>query len=102
MARRGENIRKRKDGRWEGRFIKGYSESGKAFYKSVYALNYADCKDKLLAEKVLFRSNGIKHDTYTGNAKLADIVREWLESIRVKTKYSTYCSERKVMKNQAA
>lgn len=23
MARRGENIRKRKDGRWEGRYIKG-------------------------------------------------------------------------------
>lgn len=25
MARRGENIRKRKDGRWEGRYIKGAS-----------------------------------------------------------------------------
>lgn len=25
MARRGENIRKRKDGRWEGRYIKAAS-----------------------------------------------------------------------------
>ena len=32
MAKRGENIYKRKDGRWEGRFIKGYDLSGKAQY----------------------------------------------------------------------
>ena len=29
MARRGENIRKRSDGRWEGRYIKGRSADGK-------------------------------------------------------------------------
>lgn len=28
MARKGENIYKRKDGRWEGRFIKGRCGSG--------------------------------------------------------------------------
>lgn len=36
MARRGENIRKRVDGRWEARIIIGYDDSGKAIYKSVY------------------------------------------------------------------
>ena len=30
--RKGENIFKRKDGRWEGRYIKGYELSGKAKY----------------------------------------------------------------------
>ena len=30
MARHGENIRKRKDGRWEGRYIKGRTPDGKA------------------------------------------------------------------------
>ncbi len=29
MARRGENIRKRKDGRWEGRYIKARTPEGK-------------------------------------------------------------------------
>lgn len=29
MARKGENIYRRKDGRWEGRYIKGYDVSGK-------------------------------------------------------------------------
>lgn len=31
MARRGENIHKRKDGRWEGRYIKGRAD-GKAIW----------------------------------------------------------------------
>ena len=30
MSRKGENIYKRKDGRWEGRYIKARSQSGKA------------------------------------------------------------------------
>ena len=34
MARKGENIYKRKDGRWEGRYIIGYTTEGKAQYKS--------------------------------------------------------------------
>lgn len=29
MARRGENIRKRKDSRWEGRYIKARTSEGK-------------------------------------------------------------------------
>ena len=29
MPRRGENIYKRKDGRWEGRYIRGHSPSGR-------------------------------------------------------------------------
>ncbi len=33
MARKGENIyKKRKDGRWEGRYIKSRSSTGKANY----------------------------------------------------------------------
>lgn len=32
MARRGENIYKRKDGRWEGRCIIGHDENGRAFF----------------------------------------------------------------------
>ena len=31
MSRRGENIYKRKDGRWEGRYIKGYAPDKKQF-----------------------------------------------------------------------
>lgn len=37
MPRKGENIYKRKDGRWEGRYIKGHTPAQKAIYGYVYA-----------------------------------------------------------------
>ena len=48
MARRGENIRKRSDGRWEGRYVKAHDITGKAIYGSVYAKTYVEVKRKLL------------------------------------------------------
>ena len=47
MPRRGENIHKRKDGRWEARYIKGRQENGKAIYGYLYARTYRDVKQKL-------------------------------------------------------
>ena len=37
MARKGENIYKRKDGRWEGRYIKSRSSTGKANYGYAFS-----------------------------------------------------------------
>ena len=47
MARKGENIYKRKDGRWEGRYIVGRKPNGQAKYASVYGKGYLDVKEKL-------------------------------------------------------
>lgn len=47
MARKGENIYKRKDGRWEGRYIKSRSSTGKANYGYVYAKSYREVKANL-------------------------------------------------------
>lgn len=47
MPRKGENIYKRKDGRWEGRYIKSRTCSGKIVYGYVYAKTYRDTKTKL-------------------------------------------------------
>lgn len=44
MARRGENIYKRKDGRWEGRYKSGVKENGTAKYSSIYGKTYAEVK----------------------------------------------------------
>ena len=46
MSRHGENIWKRKDGRWEARYIKGRNSDGKALYGSVYAKSYSEVKKK--------------------------------------------------------
>ena len=46
MPRKGENIHKRKDGRWEARYIKGYGEDGKAVYGYVFGESYLETKRK--------------------------------------------------------
>lgn len=47
MSRRGDNIRKRTDGRWEGRYRKDRDSSGKIKYGSVYGKTYKEVKNKL-------------------------------------------------------
>ncbi len=42
--RKGENIFKRKDGRWEARYIKGYD---KAKYGFCYGKSYKEAKEKV-------------------------------------------------------
>ena len=41
------NIRKRKDGRWEGRYTAGYDANGKAITKNVLGRTQAEVKEKL-------------------------------------------------------
>ena len=47
MGRHGENIRKRKDGRWEGRYKVFDQNKGKNIYRSVYGRAYGEVKEKL-------------------------------------------------------
>ena len=51
MAKRGENIYKRKDGRWEGRYIVGRKPTGSTKYASVYGKTYGEVKEKLNQKK---------------------------------------------------
>lgn len=75
MARRGENIYKRKDGRYEGRYIKYYNVSGKAIYGYIYSKNYAEIKDKLAQCKAE------KQPSHKGsNTLLCDWLDLWLKS----------------------
>ena len=48
MARHGENIYKRKDGRYEGRYVIGKTFSGKTRFGYVYGYQYAEVKKALL------------------------------------------------------
>ena len=47
MGRKGENIYKRKDKRWEGRYIDSYNAKGKAVYKSIYGKSYTEVRLKM-------------------------------------------------------
>ena len=46
MPRTGENIYKRKDGRYEARYIAERDKNGKAVYKSVYGYSKAEVREK--------------------------------------------------------
>lgn len=85
MSRRGDNIRKRKDGRWEARVIERHTEDGKACYKSIYANSYTEVKNKSRS----YQKQELKQKTTT--CKTVDVVSdEWLESMDIKLKQSTY------------
>ena len=56
MARCGENIYKRNDGRWEGRYIKGRKPDGRAFFGSVYGKTRKEVRDKLLPLKAFYNT----------------------------------------------
>lgn len=91
MARRGENIYKRKDGRWEGRYIKSRDSEGRAIYGYVYSKTYNEIKEKLTKAK-----NGSKIYFLSENYKstLSEFALQWLETVRNNCKSSTYVKYR--------
>lgn len=87
MPKKGENIYKRKDGRWEGRYIKSRTISGKIVYGYVYAKTYREVKLKL-HNAVFYSDQPLKPTTY--NTELfSSIAMEWFESIQPHIKEST-------------
>lgn len=86
MARRGENIRKRKDGRWEGRYIKARTPEGKIQWGYVYGTAYAEVKRVLIQRKAEAGFYNLNRTDLTFEA-LAEV---WLHSLRNSIKESTY------------
>lgn len=82
------NIRKRSDGRWEGRYTVGYDENGKIKTKSVLAKTQAEVKEKLrVAIAEAGKTDVIKAKTYT----VGTWVDFWLETYeKIKIRPSTY------------
>lgn len=86
---KGENIFKRKDGRWEARYIKGYELSGKIRYGFCYGKTYREAKEKVTKFKAALLSgspmpaNGSRHH-------FAFYCDEWLRLRKSKIRESTY------------
>lgn len=87
MSKKGENIYKRKDGRWEGRYIKAYRLNGKAQYGYVYGKTYTDTKQKLLAARI-DHSKG--KESKCRPVQYKDVIHGWLTISRLRIKESTY------------
>ena len=91
MPRKGENIYKRKDGRWEGRYIKDRKASGKAVYGYIYARTYHDVKYRLReAEQVCCRYSSENCNISKSKERFSEIAVNWLEQKKPQFKESTY------------
>lgn len=75
MSRRGENIYKRKDGRYEGRYVKSYSDDGKARYGYVYGRTYREVKNRLNELKVKYQN---KRRVVSSDLTVEEWVGIWL------------------------
>ncbi len=74
------SLRKRSDGRWEGRYTAGHDpETGKAIYKNVLAKTQKECKEKLAAAL----EQAGKVDTYkTDQYTVGQWAEAWFENYR--------------------
>ena len=100
MPKRGENIRKRKDGRWEGRFICGYKQDGKAKYQSVYGTSYMETKKKLLRAAEQFKSGAPLEPCKS--MCFREVLFHWLDNRKTKLRPQTYSKYSKLIENHLA
>ena len=98
MARKGENIYKRKDGRWEARYIKGYEPSGKIRYGFCYGRSYREAKEKALTMQTSLRSPAPSPPSLsTSRRRFARFCADWLQTVRGQVKESTYVKYGKIL-----
>lgn len=98
MSRTGENIYKRKDGRWEARYIDSYDGNGKAKYKYLYAPTYTEVKVKLLKAQNYTDSTSNLEKT-KDKEKYEYWLDAWLHAKRLGVKESTYIRYRNTIEN---
>ena len=88
--KRGENIYKRKDGRWEGRYIKGKNEQGKTKYGYVYGYSYQEVQRKLYPLKLKYFM--VRETRGSATLPFDVLATYWLREQREVVKVSTYAS----------
>lgn len=94
MPRRGENIFKRKDGRWEARYVREIALDGSKKYGSVYAKTYHEVKLK----QQYYISQPFC-STKKSAATVDDIMSEWLNQNKNQLKISSYQKYQSTIQN---
>lgn len=93
LARRGESIFKRKDGRWEARYPCGIDAQGRKKYRSVYARTYSEVKEH----------RRLAMQTAAGppknNTCLAAVLKMWLENKRINLKDQSFNGYERCIQN---
>ena len=99
MAKKGLNIYKRKDGRWEARYIKSRNTQGKPRYGYLYATSYHEVRNNL--QRVIQAMNTYDADDAekipATNCKFMGFSVIWLENSSTSMKESTYIRYRTLL-----
>lgn len=88
--RRGENIYRRKDGRWEGRYRKGRKANGQVKYGYVYGRSLQEVRMKLYPLKVRYQS--IQNTQGELCIPLQEWGNQWLLQIQSSVKPATFAN----------
>lgn len=94
MSRRGESIYKRKDGRWEARYIHHY-EQGCAKYRYLYGHTYAEVKSKRIKELAAPRT--MATSVLKGSALFEELAGLWLAEVKPSVKESTFARYHRIV-----
>ncbi len=92
---KGENIFKRKDGRWEARYIKSRDITGKIQYGFCYGKTYREAKEKVTKKKAAIQGMDVAPQGYD----FPYYCDKWLLSIQYDIKESTFAKYQSIMKN---
>lgn len=95
---KGENIFKRKDGRWEARYVKGYQPSGKVRYGFCYGKSYKEAKEKVskLKSSAIPGEKAMKNSSKRHFSHFCD---EWLKITKNRVKPATYVKYESILEN---
>lgn len=97
MARKGENIFRRKDGRWEARYSKGHDASGKMLYGFCYGKTYAEAKEKVTRAKQVFQEDSLRKNEES--LRFGTFCDKWLSLRKDEVRESTYIKYRGILEN---
>ena len=92
MPKTGRNIYKRKDGRWEGRYIKSRCAGGKIIYGFAYGKTFTEVKEQL---EIYYGDSAAAPkermvSTNKRSVTVADVANRWLSTTSLRVKLSTY------------
>lgn len=96
MSRKGENIYKRKDNRWEARYIKSYRPDGTPKYGYCYGKTYREAKQKVAQAKVDLATGKVT-STLSCKRRFGFYCDQWLLMNRSRIKESTYVKYRGII-----
>lgn len=86
-GKKGINIHKRKDGRWEGRYKKGRNYDGSLQYGYVYGKTYSEVKEKML--NAIANTSKYKSKNNMSDLSFSNVLEEWMQFNKVNHKGAT-------------